>query len=185
MRRVVLVVLVVLVAAFVPFGGVYVATKVAKGIVDRRRVRLALREAAVKFNLDPDFLEAIGYVESRWNVAAVNRAGRDGERGGAWGPTQITERTAREHGYTGPIEEFTRDAELAATWTGRILRAASDRRHLETLADYVAAWNAGRDDADRNNDGELEELRPDHPTRSDYLPRAVAALELVRGEPVT
>lgn len=181
LRRLLVVVLVVLAVVLLP-GGALVAVAV-KLSADKKRVRRALREAAVRVNLDADYLDAIGYVESRWSLGAVNKAGRDGARGGAWGPTQITERTARDHGYTGDMAAFTRDPELAALWTGRILRAAADRRPLDTLADYVAAWNAGRDDADRDNDNDLDELPATHQTRRDYLPKALAALDVVRETP--
>lgn len=174
MRRLVLVLVVLLVLA--GGSGAWLVTRAE----ERRRVRVALRDAAERAGLEADFLDAIGMVESRWRLAAVNQSGPDGARGGAWGPTQITERTARGHGYTGPMEAFTRDPELAALWTARILRASANRRPLLTLADYVAAWNAGKDDADRNDDGQLEELREDHPTRVDYLPKAVVALTYVR-----
>lgn len=184
-RKVLLLVLLVLVVVFLP-GGALVGVKVIRDRAEeRRRVRRALREEAVKHNLDPDYLEAIGKVEGPdWRLDARSTDPRDEARGGSFGPTQISAKTARAHGYAGDMEAFRRDPELAALWTARILRAAADRRPLDTLADYVAAWNAGRDDADRNNDGRLDELPPEHPTRKTYLPAAVAALEYVRENPV-
>lgn len=142
-------------------------------------VRRALRSAAIKYGLRPDFLEAIGKVETDWQSNLVNQTGPDAKRGGAWGVTQITERTARAHKYEGPMAALLYDPELAAEWTARILSDA----HPTTLADYVAAWNAGRYDADRDDDNDLDELPQGHPTREHYLPRAVEALSYVQKHP--
>jgi hypothetical protein len=87
-------------------------------------------------------------------------------------------------GYSGPMEEICADPELAAEWTARILDDSNKRKPLTTLADYCAAWNAGRDDADKNDDGQLEELPPEHSTRKLYLPRAIVALQWVLKNPV-
>lgn len=167
-------------------GGVVVGGKlIVDKLTEKGRVRKALREAAVMFGLYPDFVDAIGKVEGpNWTLNARSTDPRDEARGGSYGPTQISEKTARGHGYTGDMEEFRRDPELAARWTAIILRAAEDRRHLETLADYVAAWNAGRDDADRNDNGQLEELPATHHTRKNYLPAAIVALAYVQRNPV-
>jgi hypothetical protein len=148
------------------------------------RVREALRASAARHALRPDYLDAIGRVETGWKSNLVNQTGPDAKRGGAWGVTQITERTARAHGYTGPMEAFVADVELAAEWTGRILSEASRTGGLETLADYCAAWNAGRYDADKDNDGDLDELPAGHSTREHYLPRAVQALAFVLTNPL-
>jgi hypothetical protein len=173
-------VLLVVVLLAVAGGGAVVLTLTA----EQRKVRAALRAAAARYGLRPDYLDAIARVENLWRLAGTNMAGTDGARGGAWGPTQITERTARALGYAGPMSAFNSDPELAAEWTARILLDAHKRRPLATLADYVGAWNAGRDDADKNNDGQLEELPATHSTRAHYLPRAVAALALVKANPV-
>jgi hypothetical protein len=149
--------------------------------VPRSKAREALCAAATRHALVPEFVEAIGKVETNWVSNLVNQTGRDAKRGGAWGVTQITERTARAHGYTGPMEAFIADVELAAEWTGRILSEAKD---LTTLADYCAAWNAGRYDADKDNDGDLDELPAGHSTREHYLPRAIQALAFVQANPL-
>jgi hypothetical protein len=187
LRRPLLLALVVVALVLVVPGGAAVVVKmVLDRREERRRVRVALREAAVMFGLDPDYLDAIGKVEGpNWILDARSTDPRDEARGGSFGPTQISERTARGAGYTGSMEAFRTDAALAAHWTAVILRQAEDRRHLETLADYVAAWNAGRDDADRNDNGDLEELPPTHPTRTTYLPAALAALAYVQRNPPT
>ncbi len=144
-------------------------------VVSKKRVRRALREAGVKQDVDPDILDALGYVESRWRLSAVNMSGSDGARGGAWGPTQITERTARAHGYTGPMSAFTKDPDLAAYWTAKIMRARPGGPP-ERIEDASAWWNAGRRSA--------ASLDADHITRVDYIPKAIAALEKVRGSPL-
>lgn len=107
---------------------------------ERARVRVALRSAAVRYGLNPDWLDVLGWHESRWRLAAVNNAGGDGARGGAWGPTQITEKTARGFGYEGPMSDLTFDPDLAADLTARMIA----ERAPASLADLAAFWNAGR-----------------------------------------
>jgi soluble lytic murein transglycosylase-like protein len=138
----------------------------------RARVRKALRDAARRLGVDPDLPDAIGYVESRWRPA-TNLSGPDGARGGAWGPTQITERTARDHGFGGDMAELNASPELAAEWTSRIL-AARPGGPPRTIQDAAAWWNAGRPSA--------SQLGAAHVTRTDYIPKAEAALALVRAE---
>lgn len=160
------------------------ALAVVKLTEEQRRVRAALRAAAARAGLSADFVDAIARVENRWRLSGTNLAGADGARGGAWGPTQITERTARALGYTGPMSAFNSDASLAAEWTVRILLDAHRRKPLRTLADYAAAWNAGKDDGDRNDNDELDELPVTHSTRTHYLPAAKAALKEARSTPL-
>jgi soluble lytic murein transglycosylase-like protein len=147
---------------------------------EEKVIRRTFADYAEQGGLNADFVLSIVKVESDFRMNAVNKTGRDGKRGGAWGPTQITEKTVRALGYKGLMEAFTKDVNLAALWTVKILNDSRKRMPLTTLADYVAAWNAGKDDADKNNDGELEELSPEHLTRKDYLPKAKLALVYVQ-----
>lgn len=171
MVLVVAVVAVIVLPAGVVIGGKAIVDK----LTEKGRVRRALREAGAMFDVDPDILDAIGYVESRWTMGARNLTGTDGARGGAWGPTQITERTARAHGYTGDVAAFTRDAALAAEWTARIMRNRPGGPPV-TIQDAAAWWNAGRTYA--------AQLGPSHVTVTTYIPRAVAALDMVQTEPI-
>ncbi len=141
--------LVLLVLALALGAGVGTA-KVLDVLDEKQRVRQALREAAVMMDLDADILEAIGVVESGLRLGAINRAGRDGEHGGAFGPTQITERTARRNGYTGDMLAFTTDEKLAALWTAKLLRPGAQNaeghvldHELWTPEEYGAWWNGG------------------------------------------
>lgn len=161
--------LVVLLVLLLVGGGTAVVVE-----TEKQKVRRALREAGVMQNVDPDILEAIGYVESRWRLGAVNKSGPDGARGGAFGPTQITEKTARAHGYTGPMEALTTDAALAARLTATIMRNRPGGPP-KTIQDAAAWWNAGRTSA--------AQLSASHVTRTTYIPRALAALDLVRSTP--
>lgn len=170
MRRWVWVVVVVLVLLAVS-GGVVVATRVTEA---QRKVRRELRAAAGRHGLDPEIPDALGYVESRWKLGATNLTGADGARGGAWGPTQITERTARAHGYDGAMSTLGADAWLSAEWTARIL-AARPGGPPRTVEDAAAWWNAGKASA--------AQLGATHITRRDYIPKALAALDLVRETP--
>jgi soluble lytic murein transglycosylase-like protein len=177
---------VVLLLAFIVIPGGAMAALTLKLNDSQKRVRRALRAAAVKYGLNPDYLDAIGHVEGpRWTLNARSTHPADEARGGAFGPTQITERTARGGGYTGPMQAFREDPELAAEWTARLLAAMHKSRPLVTLADYSAAWNAGKYDADKNNNDELEELHATHATRSSYLPKARLALAVVKVIPYT
>jgi hypothetical protein len=138
-------------------GGLMVA-------IDRKRVAKALRDAFDVAGLPPAWGEALGRVESGLKLGATNLAGPDGKRGGAWGPTQITEKTARAYGYEGPMEALTTDLYLAASLSARIASAGSPI----TIEDLGAWWNAGRRSA--------EQLPEGHVTRTTYIPRLVAAL---------
>lgn len=169
---VLVVVVLLLVVAPLTAGAAIVLPKVITE--EQRRIRRALREAASKHGVAPDIVDAIGYVESRWKMGAVNKSGADGARGGAWGPTQITERTARAHGYTGPMEALTQSAQLAGEWTARILKARPGGVP-KSVEDAAAWWNGGKVSA--------AVLAPTHMTRRDYIPKALAALQLVKGTP--
>lgn len=133
-------------------------------------IRKALREAAVMSNVDPDIMEAIGYVESRWTLGSINMTGSDAARGGAYGPTQITEKTARAYGFTGPMSMLARDPVLAASWTVKILRARPGGPPT-TLDDAAAWWNAGRASMSKVPDGNT--------ARTEYLPRLAAAYTMI------
>lgn len=140
---------------------------------EQKRVRRAARQAEQTAGLTPGIIEAIGYVESRWRMGAVNKSGADGARGGSWGPFQLSEKTARAYGYTGPMEEMTRDADTAALWCANIMLARPGGPP-RTVEEAAAWWNAGRPTT----------LNLPAITRDDYIPKALAALEIVRGSPV-
>ena len=134
-------------------------------ILDRRQIANALRRAFEAQGLPGAWGEAVGIVESGLRMNARNLTGPDGARGGAWGPTQITERTARGYGYTGPMEALTTDLGLAADLSAEI--AAAGRP--QSIEDLGAWWNAGHAHA---SDRSLPAS-----TRDVYIPRLVAALE--------
>jgi hypothetical protein len=174
-----IVVLLVLLAG----GGTVAVKKVVQLTEERRKVRDALRAAGARYAAAgklsaeaPDWIEAIGRVETGLRLGRVNRSGPDGARGGSWGPTQISEKTARAHGYLGAMEAINSDASVAAEWTARILAAA----HPRNFAEAVAAWNAGRYGADKDRDGVLDPGEAPEITVTDYWPKALAALEQAR-----
>jgi soluble lytic murein transglycosylase-like protein len=165
--------LVALVVLLLAGGGTVVVAKLSE---EQKRVRLAARRQAPRFGVNPEILEALGYVESRWRTGATNLSGTDGARGGAWGPFQLTEKTARAYGFTRPMVDLTTDADLAAEWASRIL-AARPGGAPRTVEDAAAWWNAGKTSA--------AALGPTHVTRRDYFPKALAALAVVRANPVS
>ncbi len=144
-------------------------------IPSRRKVREALRAAASRHGLEPDWLDTIGWVESRWRLSATNLRGTDGARGGSWGPTMVSARTARAWGYDGDMARFTTDLDFAADFSAQLLEAGfgdpGGRGQFQrygkpaSLEQAVAVWNAG-----------VPELRqaPER-TRDEYWPEASAA----------
>jgi soluble lytic murein transglycosylase-like protein len=167
-------------------GGALLALVLVGGgavvVVSRERLRDLLRRAAIRYGIRPELVDALAKVESNWKLGAVNKAGRDGARGGAFGPTQITEQTLRSHGGTFPAEQLTQDPELAAEWTARII-AARPGGPPTTPEDLAAWWNAGRSSwaalpltvTRKRADG--SSYSEPHPTRADYLPKLVDALD--------
>jgi soluble lytic murein transglycosylase-like protein len=146
----------------------------------KRAVRQALRRWAGIFGLEPDWVDAIAKVESEYVLDSFNGSGNDALRGGAHGPTQITEKTARAHGYTGDMIEFRRDPELAAQWTCLIIAASTPR----DFSEIVAVWNAGRYDSDKNDNDWLDAGEAPASTVETYWPRAQRALTYVKENPV-
>jgi hypothetical protein len=150
-------------------------------IVPRRRdARAALEAAADRYGLPREWLVALGETETRLDPSQVNRTGPDGERGGSWGVTQISARTARAFGYPGPMEDLL-DPVAAAELSAQMIAAGFAERSSnpadpeagpfrpvnfgmpQTFEDMLAVWNAGRRYADLPADGS---------TLVDYIPRA-------------
>lgn len=138
----------------------------------RQAVRDALRTAAQARSLDPAIPDAIGWVESRWDLSAI------GDGGESLGPTQIRRTTLARNGYDGDPMEITRNPILAAEWTARLLTAGAFnaegvalRSTPATLDDAIAWWNAGKQDAASLPEGGR--------TLTDYLPKARAAYEAI------
>jgi hypothetical protein len=152
------------VAGLVLLGG----GSVAYVAIERRRMAELLREAFRKAGLPPAWGEALGMVESNLNSIATNKTGADLKRGGAYGPTQITEKTARAYGFKGSMDELLQNPALAAEWTARIAAAGKPK----TIDDLGAWWNAGR--------VSFALLDPSHVTRTIYVPRLRAALAKVQ-----
>lgn len=135
-------------------------------LVTRDGMAKKLRAAAERYGLPGDWLVAIGLVESRLDPSATNGAGADGARGGAWGATQITLKTAAAYGWTGTGAELAADPDAQAELTAKILADGAPG----TIEDACAWWNAGRKRA--------ASLPAGHVTATTYIPRVVAALDL-------
>lgn len=140
--------------ALLVFGGGWMAVK-AK---DRAETARFLRDAFRSKGLPEEWGEALGRKESDLDPSAVNLYGSDGERGGAWGPTQITAVTARAFGYTGPMERLIEDTRFAAKLTADMVAIGFAERHGETyfygepdsIEQLGAVWNGGRASDDPN-----------------------------------
>lgn len=165
----------VVVLLFLALAGAGGAAVVVTTTEQQRKVRQAARRQAARFGVKPELLEAIGYVETRWRLGLVNRSGADGERGGSYGPFQLSEKTARAYGYTGSMDAIKSDADLAAEWAARIL-AKRPGGPPATIEDAAAWWNGGKTSA--------AALGAKHMTRVDYIPKAQAALAKVTASPV-
>jgi soluble lytic murein transglycosylase-like protein len=151
----------------------------------RKSVADELRAAADRYGLPGDWLVALGITESGLDPGARNLTGPDADRGGAWGPTQITARTARAFGYTGPMEALTTNPALAADLTGNMISQGFAERSSNpaapesgpfkvarygtpaTFEDMIAVWNAGKP---------FDALSDTSSTLASYYPRALSAL---------
>lgn len=146
------------------------AMRAAALLPGRQTVRDALRTYASSQGIDPDIADAIGWVESRWKLSALNNAGPDALRGGSWGPTSISEKTARAYGYTGDMQAFREDPNLAAEWTAKIL-AARPGGPPATPEEATAWWNAGKIS--------MDDVASDSTARTDYLPALQNAYDAI------
>jgi hypothetical protein len=154
-------------------------------------VREALESAADRYGLPRHWLVALGETESGLTLAALNDTGPDALRGGSWGPTQISARTARAFGYTGPMTALRENVHLAADLTARMIAEGfAERSHQPdapeigpfkpfrygtpaTFEDLLAIWNAGRSYAELDRRGS---------TMTTYIPRALEALAEIESE---
>jgi hypothetical protein len=152
----------------------------------RQTVKEALTAAAQRYGLPPEWLVALGITESELDPSAVNQTGADADRGGSWGATQISARTARAFGYTGPMEALTTNVDLMADLTAHMVADGFAERSNrpdapesgpfrverygtpQSFEDMIAVWNAGRPFASLPAGGS---------TLTDYYPRALAALQ--------
>lgn len=132
MSRTTTILLVVVIGALLLIGGDYMLT--------RKEIRDRLWVAFDAAGYPGEWGVALGLQESDLNPRAVNMSGTDGARGGAWGVTQVTEKTARLYGYTGPMQRFVDDPVFAISFTLRLINEARP----QTLEDLGAWWNAGR-----------------------------------------
>jgi len=131
----------------------------------KMQVADALRSAFEAVGLPPLWGEALGRTESNLRATAINNTGGDAARGGSYGATQISQKTARAYGYTGPMENLLTDLNLMASLSAKIAAAGSPM----TIEDLGAWWNAGH--------RTFDSLPADHITRTDYVPKLISNLE--------
>jgi soluble lytic murein transglycosylase-like protein len=170
------VVVVLAILATATDAGVATVAKVTEALMpddEAKSIRRAARAAAQSYGVDPDLVEAVGWVESRWRLDAVNDTGADAARGGSWGPFQLSEKTARSYGYAGAMTAFTEDANLAASWCALILSKRPGGPPA-TVEEAAAWWNAGRSTATN-----LPEL-----TADTYIPQMRRALAVAQATPL-
>jgi hypothetical protein len=151
--------------------------------------REALTIAGAKYGIPSGWLVALGLTETDLDPSAVNDTGPDRDRGGSWGVTQISARTARAFGYTGPMATLTEDVNLAAELTAQMVSAGFAERSSnkaapesgpfkpiyygmpQTFEDMLSIWNAGRlySELDPGNAAQAGTL-------ATYIPRGQDAL---------
>jgi hypothetical protein len=134
----------------------------------REETRRKIRRAFLNAGLDPLWGSALARQESNLINTARVLTGTDGGRGGAWGPLQITLKTARGWGFTGD-PELLHDPEVAAALA---VKAIKDAR-ITTLEDLGSFWNAGQ--------RWFSKLPADHVTRVKYVPSLLAHYQTERG----
>ena len=119
-------------------------------------------QTAQSAGVDPAVFLGIIQTESRWNPAATNLVGPDAARGGAYGLTQLTLKTAQalEPGIT---PEQLLDPVTNLRVAGLLL-ADNRRRGGSLWPDVAAMWNSGSkfDSAPES-------------TRYEYVPRVLTA----------
>jgi soluble lytic murein transglycosylase-like protein len=134
----------------------------------RNSLRETFREAFRLRGLNPDWIDAITYVESHWNHKAINKTGGDAVRGGSYGASQMSWKTLVSIGYKGTIEEFLANPETQAYWSGVYMSQGNP----QTFEDAITWWNAGK--------RSFASLPANHMTRTNYYPKAKKALDTIK-----
>lgn len=128
----------------------------------RSRIDTAVRDASLRYAIDPDLLHAVIRHESNYQVRAVSYKG-------AQGLMQLMPQTARSLGVADPLR-----AEENVDGGVRYLRGMLDRFDDVKLA--VAAYNAGPEAVDRYGG-----IPPYRETR-DYVKRVLTYYESYHGD---
>jgi hypothetical protein len=147
-RRLVLVLLVLLVLALSAGGTAVVLTLSER----KKRNAKLLRDAFERRGLPPAWGEALGRHESGLNDQATNLEGPDGARGGSFGMTQISERTAQAFDVALSGAMLLASPQLQADVTAAMVAAGFAERGGKTyrygppasIEQMAAVWNAGR-----------------------------------------
>ena len=128
-------------------------------------------DAADRAGVDRALFFAIIEVESNWNPDAKNLGPADAARGGAWGLTQLTLRTARAYapGIEGEqLLDPARNLDIAS----QLMR--DNARRSKRWDDLAAMWNSGK----------VADRAPDS-TRYKYIPAVLAAAQRYRAQGIS
>ena len=125
-------------------------------------------EAAARAGVPAGVLEAIVDIESNWNPSASNRTGGDEARGGAFGLTQLTLKTARAFDPRVTPDDLL-DPEKHLAIASKLM--ADNARRSRDPKDLAAMWNSGK----------VFDKAPEV-TREKYVPRFLAALTKYEGK---
>jgi hypothetical protein len=140
---------------------------VAAANLDAEELEELAARIAVERGAAPRLMLATIDTESAWNVQATNLGPGDAERGGAWGLTQLTYRTAVDvddknggewsRAYPGRPAATLLDPQLNLELAAALMRECANRSRaagaavgsLEEARNVAALWNSGRlyDDA--------------------------------------
>lgn len=118
------------------------SVKVSGSVSERIRKYAPRVVAASKAaGVDPLYMLATAYHESRFDPDAVNMTGGDLARGGAFGMFQMTFKTAAALGYKGAPEGL-KDFETNLSYALKLARQNAER--AEKLDDMASLYNSGK-----------------------------------------
>lgn len=142
--------------------------KKSGGPMSRAQLEQLVKDAAARAGVPAGVMEAIVDIESSWNPSASNRTGGDEARGGAFGLTQLTLKTAQAFdGRVTPADLL--DPEKHLVIAAKLM--ADNARRSRDPKDLASMWNSGK----------VFDKAPEV-TREKYVPRFLAALTKYEGK---
>lgn len=139
----------VLLLAVAALAVVVLMPKVAKApsVSNEEKFLPMVLRVAQEVGVSAALLAATIAKESNWNPSAINDTGGDAKRGGAYGLSQMTLRTAQGLGYKGDgqgLLDPETNVRLAARLHKANARLLSARGDLSQLEDVIARYNSGK-----------------------------------------
>jgi soluble lytic murein transglycosylase-like protein len=136
--------------------------------MSRAELEQLVKDAAARAGVPAGVLEAIVDIESSWDPSASNRTGGDEARGGAFGLTQLTLKTARSFDPRVTPEDLL-DPVKHLIIASKLM--ADNARRSRDPKDLASMWNSGK----------VFDKAPEV-TRESYVPRFLTALSKYEGK---